>query len=161
MNKLTKILLRLFCVAIVLIIIGRVSSALTTAPELGVKGGKLAKCPDSPNCVSSQADPNSSHYVEGFHLPKSKELTEETFSSFVDAIKGMSGCTLKEQNQFYARFEFRSLLFGFVDDLEICGEPSSQIVDVRSSSRIGYSDLGANRKRVDRIRNAWSVLIQE
>jgi uncharacterized protein (DUF1499 family) len=58
----------------------------------------------------------------------------------------------------YIRAEFTSALFRFVDDVEFYfpKEPSGEaVIHIRSASRIGYSDLGANRKRIERIRKEW------
>ncbi|CAB1059228.1 hypothetical protein D1BOALGB6SA_3986 [Olavius sp. associated proteobacterium Delta 1] len=54
--------------------------------------------------------------------------------------------------EIYANF---SLIFQFVDDVELLFSDEKNLIHVKSASRIGYSDLGANRKRVERIRLAF------
>ena len=157
---LRKAIIRLLVFVVGIVVIGRLASSFTAAPELGVRGGKLAKCPDSPNCVSSQADPNDPHFVDGLFFPKSQEVTKQSFNSLVESIKKMPRCKLIHQSESYARFEFRSLVFGYVDDVEIQTAIGSRTIDIRSSSRLGYSDLGANRSRVEKIRELFLATVE-
>jgi uncharacterized protein (DUF1499 family) len=55
----------------------------------------------------------------------------------------------------YLHAEARSLIFRFVDDVEFLIDPGQRRIQVRSASRIGYSDFGVNRRRVERIRQAF------
>jgi uncharacterized protein (DUF1499 family) len=55
----------------------------------------------------------------------------------------------------YLHVEMRSLMFRFVDDVEFSLAASAGLIHVRSASRVGYSDFGVNRKRVERIRAAF------
>ena len=57
----------------------------------------------------------------------------------------------------YIRAEATTRIFGFVDDLELRFDDSAQRIHIRSASRIGRSDLGANRARVERLRKAWAA----
>ena len=52
----------------------------------------------------------------------------------------------------YLYAEYSSALFGFVDDVEFYFPPETHIIHVRSASRLGHSDLGVNRKRIEAIR---------
>jgi uncharacterized protein (DUF1499 family) len=52
----------------------------------------------------------------------------------------------------YLHAECESAVFGFVDDLELHLRPDEGVIAVRSASRLGYSDVGANRRRVERLR---------
>jgi uncharacterized protein (DUF1499 family) len=54
----------------------------------------------------------------------------------------------------YLHAECRSALFGFVDDLELHLRVSEGVIAVRSASRLGYSDLGVNRRRVEILRTS-------
>jgi uncharacterized protein (DUF1499 family) len=47
---------------------------------------------------------------------------------------------------------------GFVDDVEFLIEPNTQVIHVRSASRLGQSDLGVNRQRIEMIRAKLSEL---
>ncbi len=52
--------------------------------------------------------------------------------------------------------EFRSDLFGFVDDLQLRVDRVAAVVQLRAASRVGHSDLGVNRQRVEQLRALWS-----
>jgi len=111
--------------------------------------GRLASCPDSPNCVSSDAaDP--SHHVSPFailHPPK------EAWPLVREAVNDIPRTTITEFADNYLHAECRSAVFRFVDDLELELRPDEKIIAVRSASRIGYSDFGVNRSRVERLRS--------
>ncbi|MFK7778444.1 MAG: DUF1499 domain-containing protein, partial [Gimesia sp.] len=51
--------------------------------------------------------------------------------------------------------EFRSLCFRFVDDVEFLIDSGQNMIQVRSASRVGHSDFGANRKRIESIRRLY------
>lgn len=72
-------------------------------------------------------------------------------------VEEMPGSRVTESGNEFLRAEFRSTVFGFVDDLELKLDETKQLVLARSASRIGYSDLGVNRKRVEEIRRRYSV----
>jgi uncharacterized protein (DUF1499 family) len=57
------------------------------------------------------------------------------------------------EGAFYIHAESRSLLIGFVDDIQIYWVPGLDGMQIRSSSRAGYSDLGVNKTRISQIRS--------
>jgi uncharacterized protein (DUF1499 family) len=114
--------------------------------NLGVSGGRLAPCPASPNCVSSQAT-DQEHRVEPLPLLGSPA---ETRSHLLAVLAAEPRVRMVEQQDSYLRAEFTSKLLRFVDDVEFLIGP--EVVHVRSASRLGYSDLGVNRKRVEALR---------
>lgn len=135
---------------ILLVVAQIVINTMSQKPDLGARRGQLAGCPESPNCVSSQATPaDTIHYVAPFAAPES---ATETLKQLVKIAESMPRAKLIESQEGYARFEFRSFLFRYVDDLELVSSEADQCVHVRSASRVGYSDLGVNRKRVEAIR---------
>ena len=117
-------------------------------PEnLGVHDGKLAACPDSPNCVSTQATDK-----EQFIAPLSFEgSTEELRAAIKEAIQTTPRAKLISEESDYIHAECRSLLLRFVDDLELWIDAENKQLHARSASRTGYSDLGVNRKRVEEL----------
>ena len=118
----------------------------------GVNDGRLAPCPDSPNCVSSQST-DKKHQVE----PISYQGTPaEAFAVLKSAIQSMKRAKIVEEKDDYLHAEFRSAVFGFVDDVEFLLDEESNVIHVRSASRTGYSDFGVNRKRVETIRSKLS-----
>jgi uncharacterized protein (DUF1499 family) len=65
-----------------------------------------------------------------------------------------SAFTIVEVEANYLRVEARTRILRFVDDVEFQIRPGSNVVDMRSGSRVGYSDLGKNRRRLEAIRNS-------
>ena len=111
----------------------------------------LAPCPDRPNCVSSLAE-DADHRVEPLPLEGNPE---EALARLNGIIEAMRGATVDEVRDGRLKARFRSRVFRFVDDLEMVVDESAGVVHVRSASRVGYSDLGVNRKRVETIRERY------
>jgi uncharacterized protein (DUF1499 family) len=118
------------------------------APELGVRNGHLLECPQSPNCVSSESS-DATHRVEPFKLAAAAPGNWEAVQA---AIAGMPHAKITRASADYLRVEFTSAVLGFVDDLELQRQAAAGRIAVRSASRVGYSDLGVNRRRVEHIR---------
>lgn len=115
---------------------------------LGVKNGQLAPCPDKPNCVSSQAS-DRKHRVEPYSGGPDQSSAMQKLKAIVQA---MPRTTLVASSADYLYFEFSTKTLGFVDDVEFFHDGKK--IQVRSASRLGYSDMGVNRKRVEAIRAA-------
>lgn len=125
-------------------------------PELGLIDGKLRPCPDSPNCVCSEshtaADPE--HAI----LPvRTVGDIDASWQLLRDAVVEAGGDVVDEGSG-YLHAEFTSPLFRFVDDLELRLDRDRGEIHIRSASRVGRSDLGANRRRVQMI---WETLGEE
>jgi len=121
---------------------------------LGILDGRLASCPNKPNCVSSQAPTSDRrHYIEALTYSgepaKARELLER-------AIAGMKRSRVVVREANYWRGEFRSALWRFVDDVEFLFDDNAMRIDIRSAARVGYSDFGVNRRRVEEIRRRFS-----
>ena len=117
--------------------------------NLGVKAGKLAPCPETPNCVSSQSE-DPKHKIAPLPYVEIDDIKK--------IVNNMERTTIVEQNENYLYVEFKSKLMGFVDDVEFHKDDVNQVVNVRSASRLGKSDLGVNRKRVETIREALEAI---
>tara|TARA_R110002124_G_scaffold147253_1_gene312480 strand:+ start:298 stop:747 length:450 start_codon:yes stop_codon:yes gene_type:complete len=119
-------------------------------PKLGIEKGQLAQCPTTPNCVNSQAT-DSKHYIEPILTTRTPLEVKARILEILIDLKN-SKITVAEDN--YIRAEFTSKVFGFVDDIEFYfpdTKSNEMTIHVRSASRVGYSDLGVNRKRVEKI----------
>lgn len=116
--------------------------------NLGVNAGQLAQCPSSPNCVSSQAI-DESHQIAPFRLvaPADKVLAD-----LKHLVQTTPRTDIVSNNDHYLYAEFTSRLMGFVDDVEFYLDPKAGVIQVRSASRLGESDLGVNRQRIETIR---------
>ncbi len=111
----------------------------------------LPGCPASPNCVVSQ-NADAEHAVAPLKLAGDPA---EEWSALREVIRTLGG-ELKRGDERYLHFEFRSRVFGFVDDVECLLNEAAGQVEIRSASRVGYSDLGVNRRRVEAIRTAFA-----
>ena len=119
-------------------------------PNLGVTNGKLAACPSSPNCVSSQAE--SKHFIEPLVFKGSNAEAHDKVVAALDSLKRVKVVTREER---YIHAEFTSVVFRFVDDVEFLfleEHDGDVVIDIRSASRVGHSDFGVNRKRMEAIR---------
>ena len=140
-----KSLLLLFCALMITEFSG------CRVARLGVIDGKLSPCPDSPNCVSSQSN-DKKHYVEPLRY---KDTLAEARDRLVSTLHSIDRSRVVMVRENYVHAEFSSRLFRFVDDVEFYFDDEHKTIHLRSASRTGYSDLGVNRKRVERIRNRF------
>ncbi|MEH6346772.1 MAG: DUF1499 domain-containing protein [Bermanella sp.] len=114
--------------------------------NLGVNNHLLQSCPNSPNCVSS-FEIDDVHSIDPILFSDDKNLIEKELLSL---IKQHSNMHLVQHTGRYIYAQFTSDIMGFVDDMEFLVEDKK--VQVRSASRLGYSDLGANRTHIEVIR---------
>jgi len=119
--------------------------------NLGVTAGRLAPCPGSPNCVSSEA--TNEQRVEP--LPYDGDAAPAR-ARLLEVLNGMERARVVQSTDDYVHVEFRSAVFGFVDDVEFYFSPPG-IIQVRSASRTGYYDFGVNRERVETLRARFST----
>ena len=119
-----------------------------TPPTLGVTEGKLAPCPTSPNCVSTQTD-SEAHQLPPVSWSGGREEAVARIKEVVG--RDFSRARLIDEGPGYLRFEFRSLIFRFVDDVEFYIDEAAAEIHFRSASRVGHSDLGANKSRMQKI----------
>ncbi|HET7365273.1 MAG TPA: DUF1499 domain-containing protein [Burkholderiales bacterium] len=115
--------------------------------NLGVKGGQLAPCKRTPNCVSSQAESQDrEHYIS----PIAFRGTLRELRAAVESMPRASVITAEGQ---YLYAEFRTRLMRYVDDVELYYDERAGLVHVRSASRLGRRDFGMNRGRVEELRS--------
>lgn len=119
----------------------------TRPDHLGQVDGTLAPCPDSPNCVSSFAM-DDGHRVEPLPAPSADPI-----GHWAVRIEAQGGQVIQRDGQ-YLHAEFTSRIFRFVDDVELLWDGHSDIMHVRSASRLGWSDMGVNRRRIDELRDS-------
>ena len=112
----------------------------------GLISGTLSSCPDKPNCVCSEFDEDTAHYVAP--LDYSGAPQEKAWSQISQIIEDLDGEIVVSSDEYIAA-TFSSALFGFVDDVECRLEPSQKRIQIRSASRVGYSDMDVNRNRVE------------
>jgi len=125
--------------------------AIGSGPALGLTAeGKLETCPSSPNCVSSDAS-DDGHAIAALDIVGEPEVAWQALVEFVEAQPRL---TVVDQKPDYLRLEARTRLLRFVDDVEFHLRAGERQIAMRSASRIGYSDLGTNRRRLESVRQA-------
>ncbi len=121
--------------------------------NLGVNDGKLAPCPATPNCVSSQ----SSDQVHAIEPLSFTGTAAEAQAALRKVILNMKRSQIITDTGSYIHAEFTTAIFRFVDDVEFWFDENAKVIHVRSASRLGSSDRGVNRKRVEEIRARWTA----
>ncbi len=128
-------------------------SLLSRRPtNLGPRDGRLAPCPDSSNCVCSH-DGDGAHAIAPFAFEGSPE---EAMKRLRAVLASWPRTTVVTEDDGYVYAECRSLLFRFVDDVEFLLDGPAKVIHVRAAARIGKSDLGVNRRRVEALRQAFA-----
>jgi len=118
---------------------------------LGLSDGKLSACPNKPNCVSSQAS-KQSQQIDPFtysDIGRRQEVCE----ILLKLLDEDSALTLATREENYVHAEARAMMF--IDDIEFYLPQNEPVVHVRSASRLGRSDFGANRRRVEALRETF------
>jgi uncharacterized protein (DUF1499 family) len=154
MSKRSKRIVISLAVVIVLIVGALAMMSLFSGKpsNLGVTNGRLADCPSSPNCVSTQAG-DAEHRMEPIPFTGSSDEAMQRIKTLVAEMPRTKIVTVADN---YLHVEFRSAFFRFVDDVEFLVDSETQIIHFRSASRVGHSDLGVNRHRMEQIRKAFS-----
>ena len=111
----------------------------------------LAPCPASPNCVSTLAA--DAHKIAPIHYTTSREAAMQRLLSILHA---MPRTTIVASDASSVRVEFRTLIFRFVDDAQFVVDDATKTIHFRSASRVGHSDFGVNRKRMEEIRKSFT-----
>ncbi len=133
--------------------LGLMACAKPDASAPGVANGRLATCPDRPNCVSSdQAD--AAHGIAPLRFTGPPAAA---WAALADMLAEWPRTTIATRDDQYLHALCRSSVFGFIDDLEFRLDPGSSSIAVRAAARQGYWDLGVNRRRVEAIRQAWQA----
>ncbi len=110
---------------------------------------KLPPCRDSPNCVSSQAQ-DAKHFIEPFKISGSPE---KAWKALKEALSSQSRMVITHETDDTLHAEATSLVFRFVDDINVILDANHKLIHIRSASRIGHSDFGVNRKRIEALRS--------
>lgn len=131
-------------------------SGCSRTPVTGFDGAAgLGPCPGSPNCVSSQEE-DEAHRIAPLTYEGSREAAFERLRTLVSEI---DNARIISEKSYYLHAEFKSRWFKFIDDVEFWfpeTEDGNGIIHMRSASRLGYSDLGVNRKRMEEIRGLFT-----
>ncbi|MGD8519737.1 MAG: DUF1499 domain-containing protein [Desulfobacterales bacterium] len=112
---------------------------------------KMTPCPKTPNCVSS-VDTDSKHFIQPLQFVGKASEAHERLLKILYSLKRVRVVASGED---FIRAEFVSAIFRFVDDVEFYLDDRNKVIHVKSASRVGYSDLGVNRRRVENLRKRF------
>ena len=123
----------------------------TRPDNLGVHDGRLSPPKRTPNNVNSQIDKHADerHYIEPLRYSGDARKAWATLRKVIDTMP-RARVVKAEPNYLYA--EFSSKLMGYIDDTEFYLDEKAGVIQVRSASRLGRSDFGVNRERIESIR---------
>lgn len=122
--------------------------------SLGVNGDRLANCPTSPNCVVSQ-NADSKHAIDPISYHVDRDTAKATLLKVLTVVPRTE---VVENTDNYIHALSKSRIFKFTDDVEFYFPPNESVIHIRSASRVGDSDLGVNRRRMEQIRLAMQDL---
>ena len=155
MNKLEKLLIIIASISLLVIIALFILGLMSHSGQAhGLVEGRLKPCPDKPNCVSSEYVSDAKHYIEP--LVYSADEAAQVLLRLKTIIYEMGGSIQIEETDYLAA-TFTSSVFRFVDDLELRIDAGQKTIHLRSASRVGHGDGGANRKRVELLKNSFQL----
>ena len=129
-----------------------IGARVKSRPE-NVNTGTLAPCPNSPNCVSTEAT-DEQHGIAPIPFSGSPAEAQATL---VDVLRGLPKTIIITNNDGYIYAETRSAMMNFVDDMDFIIDANQQIIRFRSAARLGKGDLGKNRERMELVRERFAA----
>jgi len=155
MEKITRQIINSILILVLILLF--IPQCTGTRPSHVAEGhGKLAPCPETPNCVSTEST-DAEHKIEP--LTYNTE-TNIAMSTLVDVIHAMKRTKIIAQTENYLYAEFTSAFWRFVDDVEFSFDEENKIIHFRSASRLGKSDFGVNRERMEEVRKRFNERIK-
>ena len=124
------------------------------SPEVGVKDGRFRPLSSKPNNISTQASEPEKR-VDPLEF---KATAKETSTALIIAIHSVGKATLEVEDEDYLHAVFTTPLMRFHDDAEFWLDVEEKLVHVRSASRAGYSDMGMNRRRYQKLAEIYKNL---
>ncbi len=112
---------------------------------------RLAPCPRTPNCVSTQAPPGPQH-LDPIPYTGSPGAAR---ARLLEILRNYPRTRIVQEDPDFLKAECRSAFFHFVDDVEFLFDDTARRIEFRSASRLGRKDFGVNRKRMEEIRAAF------
>ena len=143
------VVLLLLAVVIYFFVLGNRSKS---GEAQGLSAGELAQCGSKPNCVCSEHNEKDDFYIEPLVF---KPEAADPLATMKTVIQEMGGEVVNEADDYLAT-TFTSGIFRFVDDVEVRLDKKNSVLHIRSASRVGHSDMGANRKRLEELRGLFA-----
>ena len=113
----------------------------------------LAPCPSQPNCVSTLAT-DSLHAIAPLRYDGS---AADAYARLLALLRSMPRTRVAASDGVTIHAEFRTAIFHFVDDGMFVIDDATKSIHFRSASRVGRSDFGVNRRRMESIRTAFQL----
>jgi uncharacterized protein (DUF1499 family) len=155
------LLLAVISITALLILAGQFGLLRGKAPSnLGVTDGKFKPPSKSENSVSSQADLYPDHPMVAYAAIAPISFSGDAqvaWEKLVSAVKGLPRMAVVSDTGSYLYAQQTTLLLRFTDDVEFSLDADSNVIHVRSASRLGRKDFGVNRKRIEAIRAAFNA----
>jgi uncharacterized protein (DUF1499 family) len=120
-----------------------------TAPALEVRDGRLRPCPRTSNCVNTQDE------SRGIAPLPTNGAPAAAFATLRAVVTALPRTTVLAEGDGYLRVECATPVFGFRDDFEALLDPAAAVIHLRSASRVGLSDRGLNRRRIEGVRERY------
>ncbi|MBI1194923.1 MAG: DUF1499 domain-containing protein [Gammaproteobacteria bacterium] len=136
---------------ILVLLIAVTALAPKGSAHVGLQDGRLRPCPDSPNCVCSEAGEKQVGKIAPLSFVGSPDAAWEKAKTVIASAGG----EIHDDENGYLWATFTTRWIRFVDDIELRMDAGRRVIHVRSASRVGYSDLGMNRQRVERLRRMF------
>ena len=152
-------LLRLAVTLMSIITFGGCMSNSQSSGAAGVSDGLLAPCPSSPNCVSTMVT-SSTHAIDPIQYQGSREGAIAVILELL-AAPNREKITVMTSTDEYVHAVFITPIMRFKDDVEFYLPEGEGIIHFRSASRIGQSDLGKNRERMETFRKAFQAAMNK
>lgn len=119
---------------------------------------QLLKCSSKPNCVCSEYPDDSAHFILPIDLPTENRM--DVMKLLVETVREMGG-DIHSTNATHIAATFTSSLFKFVDDVALRFDPVENQIHLRSASRLGYSDFGVNKRRVEQLKTLFKAKLSK
>lgn len=116
---------------------------------------KISLCPASPNCVCTLENETAKKRMPTLRYVGEIQTARQRMK---DLVLALGNAKLQEEAENYLHFTFKTRLGGFIDDVEFEFAEREKVIHFRSASRVGYSDMGANKRRMRKISRLWSTI---
>ena len=126
----------------------------SASAAIGINSDRLEPCPSSPNCVVS-TNGDEEHQIDPITYQSDRATAKETLLKVLSVVPRTE---VIENTDNYIHAESTSRIFKFVDDVDFYFPEDENVIHLRSASRVGESDLGVNRRRMEQIRLAMQDL---
>ena len=117
----------------------------TSTPDLPGPGNALPPCGVLPNCVNSENG-------EGGQAIDPIKASPAQWQALKRSLAAQADWNVVTDNDDLLQAVVTTPTMRFRDDVQMRFDGAAGVIQVRSSSRLGIGDMGANRARIERLR---------